>query len=118
MSKSAQYPDPFVTPVILPANVEYELDLKFFEYANLGLPLADVGYTSSSNFRTAYCQRGQGVIRRRDPECHIDEMKREFGKALGSPEARWSKPLRAFRSDISRAFFMSCSRLKSLTFAS
>jgi len=95
----------------LPVNVESELALKFFEFANLGLPIAAISaifgplrltsqkrtrlYSeyvpwafkcggSAKNLITVYWEDRWNQS--------IDEMKEELG-IWDPPEARWSRPL-------------------------
>ncbi|EGN92393.1 hypothetical protein SERLA73DRAFT_191268 [Serpula lacrymans var. lacrymans S7.3] len=95
----------------LPVNVESELALKFFEFANLGLPVAAISGVfghlrldakkrarlfseylpwavkcggSARSLITVYWEERWGQ--------DVEEMKRELG-IWDPPEARWSKPL-------------------------
>jgi ubiquinone biosynthesis protein COQ4 len=95
----------------LPVNVESELALKFFEFANLGLPMTAVAAVfgplrlneqrrtrlfaeyvpwalkcggTAQSLITVYWEKRW--------EQNVEEMKREFG-IWDPPEARWSKPL-------------------------
>lgn len=95
----------------LPVNVESELALKFFEFANLGLPMAGISalfgplrLTVKKKERlysefvpwalkcggTAKCLINVHWENRWDQD--IEEMKKEFG-IWDPPETRWSKPL-------------------------
>lgn len=95
----------------LPVNVESELALKFFEFANLGLPMAGISalfgplrLTVKKKERlysefvpwalkcggTAKCLINVHWENRWDQD--IEKMKKEFG-IWDPPEARWSKPL-------------------------
>ncbi|KIL59144.1 hypothetical protein M378DRAFT_85474 [Amanita muscaria Koide BX008] len=95
----------------LPVSVEYELALKFFEFANLGLPMTAIAAIfgplrllpkkreklfaeyvpwalrcggSARSLITVYWEERW--------EQNVDEMKKEFG-IWEPPEARWNKPL-------------------------
>ena len=95
----------------LPVNVESELALKFFEFANLGLPMAALGAvfghfrldskkrarlfseyvpwalkcgSSSRSLITVYWEERWGQ--------NVEEMKEDLG-IWDPPEARWSRPL-------------------------
>jgi ubiquinone biosynthesis protein COQ4 len=95
----------------LPVNVESELALKFFEFANLGLPVAAISAAfgplrltgpkrnrlfseyvpwafkcggSARSMITVYWEDRWGQ--------NVEDMKREFG-IWDPPEARWSRPL-------------------------
>ncbi|KAF9463924.1 ubiquinone biosynthesis protein Coq4 [Collybia nuda] len=95
----------------LPVNVESELALKFFEFANLGLPVAAISAAfgplrlsgpkrarlfseyvpwafkcggTARSLITIYWEERWGQ--------NVEDMKREFG-IWDPPEARWSKPL-------------------------
>jgi ubiquinone biosynthesis protein COQ4 len=95
----------------LPVNVESELALKFFEFANLGLPMAALSAIfgplrldsrkrsrlfseyvpwalkcggSAKSLITVYWEERWGQ--------DVQELKRELG-IWDPPEARWSKPL-------------------------
>ena len=95
----------------LPVNVESELALKYFEFANLGLPVAALAAvfghlrldskkrarlfseyvpwalkcgSSSKSLITVYWEERW--------EQNVEEMKKEFG-IWDPPEARWSRPL-------------------------
>ncbi|GBE87949.1 Ubiquinone biosynthesis protein COQ4, mitochondrial [Sparassis crispa] len=95
----------------LPVNVESELALKFFEFANLGLPVA--GFSAAFGHLRLNPQKRARLFREFVPwavkcgstaqslitvywekrwEQDVEEMKREFG-IWDPPEARWSKPL-------------------------
>ncbi|KAH9949121.1 putative COQ4 protein, responsible for restoring ubiquinone biosynthesis [Amylocystis lapponica] len=95
----------------LPVNVESELALKFFEFANLGLPIAGIS-AAFGHLRLTYTKRAR-LFREFVPwavQCgssaqslitvyweerwdqNVDEIKRELG-IWDPPEARWSKPL-------------------------
>jgi ubiquinone biosynthesis protein COQ4 len=95
----------------LPVNVSSELALKFFEFANLGLPVAAISALfgplrlnsaqrsrlfkeyvpwalkcggSSTNLITVYWEERWGQ--------NVEELKKELG-IWDPPQARWSKPL-------------------------
>ncbi|KAL0953293.1 hypothetical protein HGRIS_004542 [Hohenbuehelia grisea] len=95
----------------LPVNVESELALKFFEFANLGLPMtafaAAFGHLRLSSQKrhrlfaefVPWALKCGGSARslitvywERRWEQNVDEMKKELG-IWDPPEARWSKPL-------------------------
>ena len=100
----------------LPVSVEYELALKYFEFANLGLPMTAIAAVfgplrlsakkrerlfaeyvpwalrcggSARSLITVYWEERWGQ--------NLDEMKKEFG-IWDPPEARWSKPLNEAKS--------------------
>ncbi|OJT07362.1 Ubiquinone biosynthesis protein COQ4, mitochondrial [Trametes pubescens] len=95
----------------LPVNVESELALKFFEFANLGLPMA--GFAAAfGHLRLTHAKR-ERLFREFVPwavkcggsaqslitvywenrwEQNIADMKKEFG-IWDPPEPRWSRPL-------------------------
>ena len=95
----------------LPVNVESELALKFFEFANLGLPMTAIAAVFGP-LRLNEQKRGRlfaeyvpwalkcgGTARSLITvywesrwEQNVEEMKQEFG-IWDPPEARWSKPL-------------------------
>ena len=100
----------------LPVNVESELALKFFEFANLGLPMAGISaifgplrLTTKKKERlysefvpwalkcggTAKCLINVYWENRWDQD--IKDMKKELG-IWDPPEARWSKPLSEAKS--------------------
>ncbi|KAF9812468.1 hypothetical protein IEO21_06186 [Rhodonia placenta] len=95
----------------LPVNVESELALKFFEFANLGLPMA--GFAAAFGHLRLTSEKRTRLFREFVPwavKCggsarslitvyweerwdqNVDEMKKELG-LWDPPEARWSKPL-------------------------
>ncbi|KAH9928345.1 ubiquinone biosynthesis protein COQ4 mitochondrial [Fomitopsis serialis] len=95
----------------LPVNVESELALKFFEFANLGLPMA--GFAAAFGHLRLTSAKRQRLFSEFVPwavKCggsakslisvyweerwsqNVDEMKRELG-IWDPPEARWSRPL-------------------------
>ncbi|OCH89677.1 coenzyme Q biosynthesis Coq4 [Obba rivulosa] len=95
----------------LPVNVESELALKFFEFANFGLPMA--GFAAAFGHLRLSPQKRARLFQEFVPwaikcgssarslitvyweerwEQNVEEMKREFG-IWDPPEARWSKPL-------------------------
>lgn len=95
----------------LPVNVESELALKFFEFANLGLPMA--GFAAAFGHLRLTSEKRARLFREFVPwavKCggsakslitvyweerwdqNVDEMKKELG-LWDPPEARWSKPL-------------------------
>ena len=95
----------------LPVNVESELALKYFEFANLGLPMTGIaalfGPIRLTNQKRArlfseyvpWALKCGGSARslitvywEERWEQDIDTMKKEFG-ILDPPPARWSKPL-------------------------
>lgn len=95
----------------LPVNVESELALKFFEFANLGLPMTGISaifgplrLTLKKKERlysefVPWALRCGGTAKslitvywEKRWDQNVDDMKKEFGIS-DPPEARWSKPL-------------------------
>ena len=97
--------------VNLPVNVDSELAVKFFELANLGLPMA--GFAAAFGHLRLSSARRARLFREYVPwaikcggsaqslitvyweerwEQNIEELKRELG-IWDAPEARWGKPL-------------------------
>jgi len=95
----------------MPVNVESELALKFFEFANLGLPVA--GFSAAFGHLRLTSEKRHRLFREFVPwavKCgssakslitvyweerwgqDVNEMKKELG-IWDPPEARWSKPL-------------------------
>ena len=95
----------------LPVAVEYELALKFFEFANLGLPMA--GFAAAFGHLRLTPAKRQRLFSEYVPwavkcgssarsmitvyweqrwEQNVEDMKREFG-IWDPPEAKWRKPL-------------------------
>ena len=95
----------------LPVNVESELALKFFEFANLGLPMA--GFAAAFGHLRLTPAKRQRLFSEYVPwavkcgssarsmitvyweqrwEQNVEDMKREFG-IWDPPEAKWRKPL-------------------------
>lgn len=95
----------------LPVNVESELALKFFEFANLGLPLA--GFAAAFGHLRLNSERRARLFREYVPwamkcgssakslitiywenrwEQNVQQIKEEFG-VWDPPAARWGKPL-------------------------
>lgn len=97
--------------VNLPVNVESELAVKFFEFANLGLPMA--GFAAAFGHLRLNSTKRTRLFQEAVPwavKCgssarslitvyweerwdqNMDELKRELG-VWDAPEARWGKPL-------------------------
>jgi ubiquinone biosynthesis protein COQ4 len=95
----------------MPVAVEYELALKFFEFANLGLPMAGISalfgplrLTPEKRHRlyseyVPWALKCGGTARNlisvyweRRWDQNVDEMRKEFG-IIDAPEAKWRKPL-------------------------
>ncbi|KAH8100874.1 coenzyme Q biosynthesis protein Coq4-domain-containing protein [Cristinia sonorae] len=95
----------------LPVNVESELALKFFEFANLGLPMA--GFAAAFGHLRLSSERRERLFREYVPwamkcgtsakslitvywekrwEQDVEKIKEEFG-VWDPPAARWGKPL-------------------------
>lgn len=95
----------------MPVSVTYELALKFFEFANLGLPMAGFG-AAFGHLRLTHSQRAR-LFREYVPwalkcgsssqsmitvywekrwEQDVDELKKELG-IWDAPPAKWNKPL-------------------------
>ncbi|KAI0950881.1 Ubiquinone biosynthesis protein [Taiwanofungus camphoratus] len=95
----------------LPVNVESELALKFFEFTNLGLPMA--GFAAAFGHLRLTPKKRVRLFQEFVPwaircgssaksmitvywenrwDQNIEEMRKEFG-IIDPPEARWSKPL-------------------------
>jgi ubiquinone biosynthesis protein COQ4 len=95
----------------MPVSVTYELALKFFEFANLGLPLAGIS-AAFGPLRLTQAQRHKlfteyvpwalrcggsaqsliSVYWEQRWEQNVEKMKKEFG-IWDPPEAKWRKPL-------------------------
>ena len=99
----------------LPVNVESELALKYFEFANLGLPVGAISaifgplrlntqrqYRLFTEFVPWALKCGSSarslitVFWEERWEQNVDEMKKEFG-LWDPPQARWSRPLNESR---------------------
>ena len=95
----------------MPVSVTYELAVKFFEFANLGLPMAGLGATFG-HLRLTHAQRSRlfrdyvpwalkcgsssrsliTVYWEKRWEQDVEELKRELG-IWDPPPAKWSRPL-------------------------
>jgi ubiquinone biosynthesis protein COQ4 len=101
----------------LPVRVEYELALKFFEFANLGLPVAFIS-AAFGHLRLDWATR-ERLFREYVPwaltcgvsarslitvyweerwDMHVTQLKDELG-IWDPPEAVWGKPLREAAAD-------------------
>jgi len=95
----------------LPVNVESELALKYFEFANLGLPMTAISAIFGPlrldaakrarlfNEYVPWALKCGGTARslitvywEERLECNVEQMKEELG-IWNPPEARWGKPL-------------------------
>jgi ubiquinone biosynthesis protein COQ4 len=77
----------------MPVSVTYELALKFFEFANLGLPMTGLS-AAFGHLRLSQAQRTclMSVYWEERWAQNIEEMKRELG-VWDPPPAKWPKAL-------------------------
>ncbi|KAJ7846154.1 ubiquinone biosynthesis protein Coq4 [Mycena leptocephala] len=85
--------------VNLPVSVDAEIAVKYFEFANLGLPLAAFSAIGLFSEYVPWALRCGGSARslitvywEQRWDQNIDEMKKEFG-LCDAPAAKWRKPL-------------------------